>query len=350
MTTKMIGLVQREPLFGAKGLARRAGEQGVAADSATRDAMRREVLGETWKAYADAVAAVDQLKAARSHVGAMRRMADAARARYQAGRGRLGEPLHAEAQAAAIVADVARFETLEAEARARLATVTGFPSGRAYGPLDPLPAAQVGADVAAWRGAVAEHPLVQARTAQHEQYQLAARSARRSVWPDLEMRASYGFREPLSNNGHGSVEQDDMFSASVGFMLPLFGEDRAMGREMDAMARAAEAEAVQTELELLASVESAVARARGSARVLSLIDTVLVMHDRSLEAAWSAYSGGSADLAQALMAVHDRYENELEAADARRQLAYACADLVTLTGRPDLLGVTLPDPAARRDR
>jgi outer membrane protein TolC len=354
MTMKMIGVAQRLPVFGANGLARQAGEQAVAADTASREAMRREVLGETWRAYAEAVAAVDRTQAAISHLNSMRRVAEAARARYQAGRGRLGEPLQAEAEAATIGADVARFEAEEAAARAHLTTVTGFPSGRAYGPLDPLPVTVVPLDLDTWRPAVADHPRMQAENARQAQYDLSARAARRSVWPDLELRASYGFREPLESGGHGgAVEQDDMFSASVGFMLPLFsgGREQAEARQLDAMARAAGAQAAQTELELLEAVEATVARVRGNVRVVSLLaDTILVLRDRALEAAWSTYSAGGGDLSGTLMAAHARYESELEVADARRELAHAHGELLALTGRADLLGISLPNPAEGSDR
>ncbi len=354
MTQKMVGVMQRVPIFGANGLARQSGARAAAADSAELAATRRDVLGQTWNAYAEAVAAVEKVAAARSHQGAMRRMAEAARARYEAGRGRLGEPLAAEAEAAEIAADMAKFEAMESAARARLATVSGFPTGRAFGPLDPLPEnAKVG-ELAPWRQAVADHPRLRARAASQERFDLAARAARREQWPDLDVRASYGFRDNLDPEfaaAHGGVVQENMISASVAFSLPLFagGREQAEARAMEAMANAEESERAQVELELLEMVESAHARARGGERVLTLLaDTVLVLRERSLAAAWSAYSSGGSDLAEALEAAHTHYTSALEVADAGRELAMAQAELLSLTGRPELLGVTLPDATSRR--
>jgi outer membrane protein TolC len=82
------------------------------------------------------------------------------------------------------------------------------------------------------------HPQLQEQQAQADRYRLSARAARRALWPDLEVRGSYGWREPIK----GLYEQNDMFSVSAGFRLPVFGRERSDAAAMDAMAHASDAE------------------------------------------------------------------------------------------------------------
>jgi outer membrane protein TolC len=141
-----------------------------------------------------------------------------------------------------------------------------------------------------------------------------------------------------------------MFSAGVGFMLPIFAgqRERAMGAEFDAMARSAAAERREAELDLAREAHALHAEARAAARTVSLLaDTVVVTQQRAVEAAWSAYAAGTVDLYRVFDAAHALYAEDLGLLDARNELARVQARLVALTGRGDLAGIELP--ALRRD-
>jgi outer membrane protein TolC len=72
---------------------------------------------------------------------------------------------------------------------------------------------------------------------------------------------------------------------------------------------------------------------------------VVLLQGRALEAAIAAYTTGSGDLARALEAAHAFYGEQREQVAAERRLARAQARLLTLTARPDLLGLTAGLPA-----
>lgn len=360
MTMRMIGVSQRVPLFGRRGLARHAARaQAEAARSETRLAAYG-VYGDVWRAYGMAYYAAERERAAESHIGVMERMIASARARYESGAGRLDEVLRAEAERAGLLADLAEFRGAALGARAMLGALRGRSATEVRDEaLAAPPSARLPETAAPWVAAVHDgHPGLDALAAMAKSERLSARAARRSALPDVELGFAWGFREPLvtiGGQGHspgvapGSVlitPQDDMWSARVAFELPIFArsEQFADGRAMDAMAAATESERRALALELEAEVAAAHAEAVAAARSVSLLaDTVLVTYRRALDASWSGYTAGTSDLWRTLEAAHQVYEQDIALSRAREMRMRAEARFIELTGRGDLLGVALPE-------
>jgi len=140
--------------------------------------------------------------------------------------------------------------------------------------------------------------------------------------------------------------QDNMFSATVGFMVPLFAAQRELSEaaEMDAMARAAEAERRAAELALRQELEAARAQAFAARRIVRLLaDTVVVTQRRALDASWSAYSAGITDVWRVFEAAHTLYGEEVALSRALQDLARAQARIITVAARGDLVGARLPE-------
>jgi len=346
MTMKMVGITQRVPLFGANGLSHHAAEEAVNAERASLGAERLEVLARAYERYAEVRWISELAHETEHHVGTMDRMVAAARTRYESGRGRLDEALMAEAERAHLMAEQAGYESEWTRACAELDVLRGVaPAGRYAVATVEEPV--IGPDPEPFRLATLDHPALEEPQARRRSAEYMARAERRRIWPELELNASYGFRETLENPAHGLVtEQDDMFSATVGFMLPLFagGNEGAKAREQDAMARAAVAGRQRTEQMLAEEVLMAHAEARAAGRMVGLIaDTVVVARRRALEAAWNAYGAGSLDLREILDASHRLYEANVALTRARMDRARAVARLIARTGRGDLLGIALPE-------
>jgi cobalt-zinc-cadmium efflux system outer membrane protein len=341
MTMKMIGLSQRVPLFGAAGLRAEAMRAAVTGEMGAAEAAAYDLFAEVWEAYADAHAAATLVRVAAEHEGEMDRAVRAARARYEAGGGRLDDLLRAEAERARLSADHASFAAEAGAARARLDALRGRTGRDGDEELAPPPSLDVPEDPEPWLAALtAGHPRLRALAARAEQDRRDARALRRMAWPDLELRFSYGFRQPVME-----VPQDDMWSASLGFMLPVFFARRegAQAAEMEARARAADADVRTATLDLTQQVRSTHAYVRGSRRSVALLaDTVLVVRHRALEAAWGAYRAGGDDLRRVLDVAHEVYQEEIALVRARQALGRAEARLLALTTRADLLGVSVP--------
>jgi outer membrane protein TolC len=344
MTMKVIGFEQRLDVFGSRGLSRRAAQRDAGAADASAEAMRFDRLGMAWATYAAAWSAGERAAAAREHSEVMDRMVAAGRARYESGRGRLDDLLRAEAERARVTSDAVRFDSEERAARARLDALRGRTPGGAPESLEP-PAGLLAADGdAAWAGLTDAHPRVRAAGEREAARRASVQAMNRMGWPELTVRASYGFREDLAA-GHGGVAQDNMWSAGVGILLPIGNDGRqgAEAAEMSAMADAAAAERRAESLGIAAEIEALRARARADQRAVTLIaDTVLVAQRRALAASWSAYETGSTDLAGVLDAAHASYAEELEAVRTREDLATTLARVLVMSARLELVGMALP--------
>src|SRR5262245_3451074 len=253
MTMKVVGLEQRVNVFGSRSLARKAAEGDARAAEASADDLRWRRFGEAWTAYADAYFAGARAAAARDHQQVMDRMAAAAKARYESGRGRLDDLLRVEAERARIVADAVGFGAEARAARARLDAIRGRAAGAAEETFAAPPETLAADSAAGWREAVTAHPSVRALREREAGQRGMASAAKRATWPELALRASYGFREPLAPDvpAHGATN-DDMWSAGVSFELPLGtgGRQGAEAAAANAMADAAHAEQRAATLEL----------------------------------------------------------------------------------------------------
>src|SRR5260221_1488528 len=337
MTMRMLGVEQRVDVFGARGLARHAARGDARAADAVADGARWERFADAWEAYAGAYFAAQRAVAARAHRDVMDRMWAAARARYEAGRGRLDDLLRAEAERARLFADAAMFGAEETEARTRLAALRGREPGAGGDSLIAPPEWLAPDSAAAWREAVVAHPRLRALSEREAARRTAASAARRMTWPELSLRASYGFRSTLV----GGVGPDGMWSAGVGLELPVGASARqgAEASEQGAMADAAAAERRGEALDLSAELIALRGRANASRRVERLlVDTVLVAQHRALEASRSAYESGSTDLSGVLESAHASYTEELGVTRAREELARTLARLLAVTARGELVG------------
>jgi len=342
MTMKMLGLQQRVPVFGANGLARSAARSAWRSEQASALSLRLEIAGRVLEAYGDAYYASERLRRAAGHRDVMERMVAAARTRYASGRGRLEEVLMAEAESARMLVDLSAARAEQDQALARLEALRGSDFGAPVDSLVP-PALHLAPDAAdAWRDAIDPGlPRLAALQLEGERWRAAAASARRSIWPDLDLHVSYGLRSTLA----GGMKQDNMFGATVGVALPVTAgaHQRSEAAEMDAMAGAAANELHAAAVDLKQELAGARAQARAAERTIALYsDTIVVAQQRALDAAWASYSAGAIDLARVLDSAHALYAEDIALTRARQDLAHACARVLTVTGRGELVGVTLP--------
>ncbi len=341
MTMKMLGVSQSVPVFGANRLRRSAAQAAASAESAGLEMANVELFAMAWAAYSDAYHAARLVSASRTHEIEMAQLVLAARARYRSSSGRLDDVLRAEAEQARTLSDRAAYEGEWSGAQARLAALMGRASALLADSLEALPSAPATGELTAYLAAVDEHhPRLRELRTQRDGYRLSARAARRMAWPDLQLGVSYGMREPIMGEA-----QDNMWSAMLGFMLPVFAGQREFSEaaEMEAMARAAEAELQAATLDLQQQARALHARALSGARMVSLLaDTVVTTQRRAVAASWSAYQAGGTDLWRVFEATHALYGEEVALIRARQGLARSEASLLAVTARAELFGLAFP--------
>ncbi|MEQ1833675.1 MAG: TolC family protein, partial [Candidatus Eisenbacteria bacterium] len=257
-----------------------------------------------------------------------------------------------EAERARIVADGVTFAAERQSALQQLAALRGLSEWPASDAIEAPPEPSTSDDAAAWQDAVAAHPRVRAAASRTAARRVRARSMQRMAWPELTVRASYGFRSALDGGAMAdgmplpAVPQDNMWSAGVGLMLPIGTGARqgADAAEMNAMADAAASEQQAEALALAAELGALRAQAEAARRTVALLrDTVLVAQQRALAAAWSSYEAGSTDLTGVFDSAHASYSEELDVSRARQQLARTLARLLAVTARPELFGMRAPE-------
>ena len=342
MTMKMVGVEQRVPVFGANRLSRRSASAAAQAEGAGLEMANYELFAMAWEAYADAYYADQLAGSSIAHHGEMDQLVRSARARYDAGNGRLDDLLRAQAEQAQTLSELAAFGAEASGARARLAALMGRDGAALPDSLEPPPEPVLPADVTPIIAGMNEnHPRLRELRAQAERYRLAARAARRMMWPDLQLGISYGIRQPIMG-----TTQDNMWTATAGLMLPVFAKQRElpMGAEMDAMARASESDLRAATLDLDQQARTIHAIAHANERAVTLLaDTVVVTQRRAVAASWSSYNAGATDLWRVFEATHALYVEEVAVTRARQELARTEAKLLAITARADLFGLTLPE-------
>jgi len=346
MTMKMVEVTQRVPLFGKNGISRSSAKAAVGAEGAGLEMARYQTFALAWESYADAYYGERLVRAAMAHQTEMDRLVRSAQVRYESGNGRLEDFLRAQAERAQALSDLLAFQAEARGARVRLAAVMGRDPSAFADSLSAPPAAPVPAEPGSWLAAVGDsHPRLRELQSQIDRYQLAARASRRTAWPDLELKGAYGVREPIDG-----MAQDNLWSATVGFVLPIFAGARELseGKEMDAMARSYEAERRAATLDLRQQVLATHATALSDQRTVTLLaDTILVFQHRVVDASWSTYSTGSSDLWRVLEATHSLYGEDVALVRARQDLARTEARLLSITARGDLLNLSLPVPSSK---
>jgi outer membrane protein TolC len=328
------------PWPGVRGHAKRAGLADARAVSATAADAHWNRLALAWRAYAAAYWAGRRAEVARDETATMDRMAAAARARYESGRGRLEEILRVEASRVGVQADLAGFEAERAAALAELAAFRGRMSDSVEFDLEEPWGALAPDTSAVWGRVLTQHPRLEAIRERESAARSGEASARRMAWPMLVLRASYSTRsalEPMTG-----MPAEDMWGAGVGLELPIGvgGREGAMAREMSNMAEASAAERRAEELAIARDLTALRAQARAAARTKTLYaDTLVVIERKALAAAWSAYEAGKIDLVSVFEAAHSLYTEQLQASRAGQSFADALARLLAASGSPELVGL-----------
>ncbi len=159
-----------------------------------------------------------------------------------------------------------------------------------------------------------------------ESYRLNAKASDRMSWPMLELSASYGIRQDLVMDD-GMVEpQDNMWNFGATFSLPIFKgrQERQMARSMTAMQRQMEAEAAQMAKDVDAELRALYMRAehfRDAARMYE--DKIVPADDEAYKTALAGYSSGRTSLPDLLNYAMTIYRDRMTLTDL--QLAYAVA-------------------------
>ncbi|TMQ61438.1 MAG: TolC family protein [Candidatus Eisenbacteria bacterium] len=308
-----VGLTQQFPIFGQRGLRRRAASSEAKVAAYDFETVRLDLLRDVREAYFDYYRVCRSQETNRELVQLMRESRRVALAKYSAGTVGQTDPLQAETELAMLEHDGVVLRQQRRMILARLRALLHLPQSTALAepPRDlPLPEAP---DTREWLSA-----LVTPR------------------WPELAAAdATLVHRERLPGLGLGAAydrfwsETELRATVGVSLNLPLyFGRLASREREAQAALSKAEAERLAVRDRIEQRIEEASASLGLSLHDVEIMrDAVVPASERSLKAIRAAYEGGRSDSLALLNSTRDLSRARLELYEAQVMAHHAQAEL-----------------------
>ena len=350
MTMKVVGLSQRLPYPGKRGLATRAARDGARAAMADLADVRLEVVRDVRRAYYELAFLDRALEVVARHMEVMSALARTTDSHYAVGTAAQEDVLRTLVESAALADEAARLRERRRGVLADLnrlldrpperpvdgaaiperiasAAVSG-PSGVGFESLDP------GARVAdsplrpleeLMRAAEASNPSVRAFQARIETRRSRVDLARKAHLPDVDVALSYGQR----------AGRTDMVSLSVALPLPVNRRARQDAWSAVAAARFAGIEAdYRDHLNgLRASIATLRADLERDRTALRLLTTgILPQAEAALQAATSGFSVGNTDFLTVLASQTTLFQYEISFHRTLTDFARKLAELERVVG------------------
>ena len=330
MTMKMIGLSQRLPFPGKRGLREDvAARDADAVEYGYQETVNR-VARDIKIAYFDLGLTLEMTRLAEKNKLILEELLHIAEDHYVVGRGNQADVLKAQTQVSRMTDELLKLARERPVIEAELIRVLGSSGNR---PL-PMPATpQLREETlnleSLLEAAMTRRPQLLALQSLVARNDKTLELARKNYYPDFDVRMSYGQRDSMLDNSR----RPDMVSLTVAMNLPVWRSSKLDPREAESLAMRDSAESLyqaqRNEVAARLRQQTALAeQSLGSARLYR--NTILPQARLAVESALSAYRVGRVDfmtLLDSRMAVFD-YEISLAGAIAGYNRALAEIDLL----------------------
>ena len=344
MTMKMIGLSQRLPFPGKRGL-----REAVAARDAEgigygyQETLNR-VVRDIKIAYFDLGLTLARTGLVEKNKLILERFLQIAKGRYEAGRVNQADVLKAQTQVSRMVDELLRLArerpTVEAElirALGRNAIVTP--------PVPELPhLREETLSLESLREtAMTQRPQLLALQSIVARNEKALDLARRNYYPDFDVRLAYGQRDNMLDGGR----RPDMVTLTVAMNLPVWRENKLTPRVVEALALRDQAQSTYEAQrnEVAARLRQQTALAEQSLQSARLYQTTILPQARlTVESSLSAYRVNRVDFLTLLDSQMTVFNYEISLATTMAGYNKALAEIDLLIGKPPS-PIGLPTPA-----
>ncbi|HUG03291.1 MAG TPA: TolC family protein [Steroidobacteraceae bacterium] len=333
MTMTMLGLGQRLPFPGKRGLRRAV----AAADAESIDLAAREIANRIARdvrvAYEELAFNEEAQRIVDSTRVALEQLAAIARSRYEVGQAAQNDVLDAHIELERLGAELLRLAGENSARQSELQRLLGRsgPAPRIHAAAPQLAAGHE-ADPGA-RPAIENRPQLQALQALVERSTRSIDLAQRDYYPDFDVKLQYGQRDRALNG----MARDDMVSLTVGFNLPLWRKARLEPQvaEARAMRRQAQSMLLAQQLETQAALDAELALVRQWRATAELYQSALLPQARaSTASALAAYRVGRVEFLTLRQAQLREYEISTDLAMAVANHNKAIAEIELLVGSP----------------
>ncbi len=334
MTMKMLGLAQKLPFPGKRGLRRNVAEKDVLSlEHGLRETGNR-VAREVKLAYFDLALARETSRQLRETTLVLEQFQRIADGRYTVGQGTQADAFKARTQLAKMSEELLRMEREIPVMEAELARLLGRgASAAAFAASLPEPPA-AGPDLAALREAAQrQRPQFLALREMVDKADLSVDLARREYQPDFDVRLSYGQRENMLDG----TRRPDMMSLTVAVNLPIWGREKVEPRIAEARAMRDQARSMlfAQENETFAKLRQQTALIEQSRQSVRLYDgAILPQAALAVESALASYRVNRADLLMLLDSQMSLFNYRIGRATALAAIHKAQAEIEQLVGSP----------------
>ncbi|AEJ02449.1 outer membrane efflux protein [Nitrosomonas sp. Is79A3] len=330
MTMKMIGLSQRLPFPGKRGLRKDVAAKDAEAIGQGYHETVNRVVHDLKTAYFDLGLTLEMIKLVEKNKQTLERFLLVAEERYQVGQGSQADVLKAQTQVSRMLdrlSGLAREQpVLEAEL---IRTLGRHIKGEIPVPV-PLQIQEVPLNLAALQQeALTQRPQLLALQSLIARNEKSVDLARRAYYPDFDVRFSYGQRDNMMDG----TRRDDMVSMTVAVNLPVWRGNKIEPRIMESQAMRDQTVSLYKAQsnEVTARLRQQIAIAEQSLKSVKLYQTAILPQAKlTVESALAAYQVNRVDFLTLLdnqMTVFD-FETSLITAMANYSKAVAEIDLL----------------------
>lgn len=331
MTMKMIGLSQRFPFPGKRGLRKAvASKDAESTEYAWQETVNR-VVRDLKVAYADLWLTLETTRLIEKNKLTLEGLLHLAEQHYAVGIGSQADALKAQTQVSRMQNELLKLARERPVIEAELIRTLGQSTYAAT--LNPAPPSiqSTALNLESLREtALAQRPQLLALQSLAARNQKALELARKDYYPDFDVRLSYGQRDSMLDGSR----RPDMVTMTVAINLPLWRADKIEPRIAESLAmhhQALDLYQAQSN-EIAANLRQQVATAEQNFKSIQLYRTTILPQARlTVESALAAYQVGQVDfltLLDSQLAVFD-YEINLVATMANHVKALAQIDLLT---------------------
>ncbi len=333
MTMKMLGLGQRLPFPGKRGLRRAvAAAEAESIDLAAREIANR-IARDVRVAYEELAFNEEVQRIVITTRVALEQLAAIARSRYEVGQAAQNDVLDAHIELERLGAELLRLAGENSALQSGLQRLLGRsgPAPRIHAAAPQLAAGQEAGP--GDRPAIENRPQLLALQALVERSTRSIDLAQRDYYPDFDVKLQYGQRDRALDG----MARDDMVSLTVGVNLPIWRKARLEPQvaEARAMRRQAQSMLLAQQLETRTALDAELALVRQWRATAELYQSALLPQARaSTASALAAYRVGRVDFLTLRQAQLREYEISTDLAMAVANHNKAIAEIDLLIGSP----------------
>lgn len=223
MTMRMIGIGQRLPFPGKRGLRREVAENEAEAVEHLYQETTNRVIRDVKVAYFDLALVVESVGLVEQNKQILEQFLKTAEVQYAVGKGQEADVLKAQIQVSRMDDELIRLAREQRLIEAELNRAVGRTTGSPLPSPEFLRLPEMDLSLDALREvAVSHRPQLRARQSMIDRGAKVIELARKNYYPDFDLRFAYSQRDTLE----GGMRQDDMLSFTVAVNLPFWRQSK----------------------------------------------------------------------------------------------------------------------------